>query len=377
MDFGIPKEVRDLEKRVGLTPAGVVSLIKRGQRVYLERGAGADAGFRDDHYEQAGAQIVYTAEEAYGRADVVLKVARPTAAEHALFRHNQVIMSFFHLTVASSDLITALTENAVTAIAYEVMEETDGRLPVLHSMSEAAGRLAPTFAGQLLTSAAGGRGILLSGLPGVARGIVIIVGAGSLGQSAARAFVGIGAQVIVLDNNVDRLREVDEMFNGTVSTMMANRYNLERAVGFADVLVGAVLQKGQRAPVLITREMVRKMRPGSVVMDFSIDQGGCVETSRPMTLRDPTFVTEGVIHFCVPNLPAAVARTSSHALTNALLPYLKGLVDCGLECAFRDFAALRAGVKMYQGQIVSHRLADALGREVEFDLNSFLESLPQ
>lgn len=377
MDFGIPKEVRDLEMRVGLTPAGVVSLVKRGQRVYLERGAGAGAGFRDEHYEQAGAQIVYTAEEAYGRADVVLKVARPTAAEHALFRHNQVIFSFFHLTVASSDLVTALAENAVTAIAYEVMEEPDGRLPVLLPMSEVAGRLAPVFAGQLLTSAAGGRGILLSGLPGVARAIVVIVGAGSLGQSAARAFVGFGAQVIVLDNNVNRLREVDAMFNGTVSTMMANRYNLERMVGFADVLVGAVLQRGQRAPVLITREMVRKMRPGSVAMDFSIDQGGCIETSRPMTLRDPTFVAEGVIHFCVPNLPAAVARTSSHALTNALLPYLKALAECGLECALRDYPALRAGVKMYEGKIVSDRLANALGREVEFDLDSFLESLSQ
>lgn len=377
MDFGIPKEVRDLEKRVGLTPAAVVSLTKRGHRVFLERDAGADAGFRDEHYEQAGARIVYTAQEAYGRADVVLKVARPTAAEHALFRQNQVIMSFFHLTVASTDLVAALAEKDVTAIAFEVMEEPDGRLPVLLPMSEVAGRLAPVFAGQLLTSAAGGRGILLSGLPGVARGIVVIVGAGSLGRSAARAFVGTGAQVIVLDNNVNRLREVDETFHGTVSTMMANRYNLERAVGFANVLVGAVLLKGQRAPIIITREMVRKMRPGSVVMDFSIDQGGCIETSRPMTLRDPTFVDEGVIHFCVPNLPAAVARTSSHALTNALLPYIKALAECGLECALRDFPALRAGVKMYQGKVVSYRLAEALGREIEFDLNSALESLPK
>ncbi|HRX02571.1 MAG TPA: alanine dehydrogenase, partial [Anaerolineae bacterium] len=273
--------------------------------------------------------------------------------------------------------VAALAEKEVTAIAYEVMEEPDGRLPVLLPMSETAGRLAPVFAGQLLTNTAGGRGILLSGLPGVARAIVIIVGAGSLGRSAARAFVGTGAQVIVLDNNVDRLNQVDTMFNGTVTTMMANRYNIDRVVGFADVLVGAVLLKGQRAPVLITREMVRKMRPGSVVMDFSIDQGGCIETSRPMTLRDPTFVAEGVIHFCVPNLPAAVARTSSHALTNALLPYIKSLAECGLECALRDFPALHAGVKMYQGKVVSHRLAEALGREIEFDLNAALESLPK
>lgn len=377
MDFGIPKEVRDLEKRVGLTPAGVVSLVAGGHRVFIERDAGAAAGFRDEHYEQAGARIVYSAQEAYGRADVVLKVARPTAAEHALFHPHQVIMSFFHLTVASPDLIAALTDNAITAIAYEVMEAPDGRLPVLLPMSEAAGRLAPIYAGQLLTSAAGGRGILLSGLPGVARAIVVIVGAGALGSSAARAFVGIGAQVIVLDTDANRLHAVDEMFHGTVSTMMANRYNLERVVGFADVLVGAVLRKGQRAPMIVSREMVRAMRPGSVVMDFSIDQGGCIETSRPMTLRDPTFVSEGVIHFCVPNLPAAVARTSSHALTNALLPYLKSLAECGLDCALRDFPALRAGLKMYQGQLVSHRLASALGREVEFDADSYLESIPR
>lgn len=375
MDFGIPKEVRDMEKRVGLTPAGVVALAAAGHRVFLERDAGAGAGFSDENYQQAGARIVYTAEEAYGRADVVLKATRPTAAEHRLFRSGQVIMSFFHLTVASPDLIAALAEHEITAIAYEVMEDEEGRLPVLLPMSEVAGRLAPVFAGQLLTSANEGRGILLSGLPGVARGIVAVLGAGSLGQSAARAFVGSGAQVIVLDSDIHRLRQVDENFRGTVSTMLANTFNLERVVGFADVLVGAVLRKGQRAPVLITREMVRKMRPGAVIMDFSIDHGGCVETSRPTTLRDPTFVAEGVIHFCVPNLPAAVARTSSHALTNSLLPYVTTMAECGLECALRDIPAFRKGVKMYRGKIASHRLANALGRAVEIDLDATLESI--
>ena len=375
MDFGIPKEVRDMEGRVGLTPAGVVLLVGAGHRVFVERNAGAAAGFHDEHYEQVGARVVYTADEAYGRADVVLKVARPTAAEHKLFRNNQAILSFLHLTVASPDLIAALAERAITAIAYEVMEDEEGRLPVLLPMSEVAGRLAPIFAGQLLTHANGGRGILLAGLPGVARGTVVVLGAGSLGQSAARSFVGAGAQVIVLDSDIAKLRRLDEVFRGTVSTMMASSYNLNRAVEFADVLVGAVLRKGERAPVLITREMVRRMRPGSVLMDFSIDQGGCAETSRPMTLRDPTFVSEGVIHFCVPNLPAAVARTSSHALTNSLMPHLTTIAECGLECALRDSAALRNGVKMFRGQLASRRLANALGRDVEIDLGSALEGL--
>lgn len=372
MEFGVPKEIRDLEKRVGLTPAGVVALVRGGHKVYVERNAGADAGFRDEHYERAGAQIVYSAAEAYGRANVVLKVARPTEHEHRLFGYGQALMSFLHLTVASPDLHAALAEREITALAYEVMEEEDGTLPILVPMSEVAGRLAPIFAGQLLTNPKGGPGILLSGLPGVARAVVVIVGAGHLGRNAGRAFVGLGAQVLVLDSDMQKLRLVDEMFKGTVSTMIANEYNLNRVVSFADVLLGAVLLPGQRAPVLITREMVRHMRPGSVIMDFSIDHGGCVETSRPMTLRDPTFVAEGVTHFCVPNLPAAVARTASHALTNAILPYILKIGECGVECALKEQDALRKGVKLYQGKIASRRLAAALGRDIDIDLPAAL-----
>lgn len=368
MEFGVPREVRVLEQRVGLTPAGVAALTAAGSTVYIEHNAGAAAGFRDEHYENVGGKIVYSAAEAYGRADVVVKVARPTRQEHKLFKDGQAILSFFHLTVASPDLHAALAKQKITAIAYEVMQDGDGDLPILMTMSEVAGQLAPIYAGQLLTSPQGGRGILLGGLPGVARGIVIIVGAGTLGRSAARAFVGIGAQVLVLDIDVRKLRMIDEMFGGKVSTMIANEYNLNRMVGFADVLLGAVLKPGERAPILITREMVRKMRPGSVIMDFSIDLGGCVETSRPMSLSDPTFVAEEVIHFCVPNLPAAVARTSSHALTNAVQPYLLRMAECGLECALGELPALYQGVKMYRGKIASLRLARSLGREIEIDM---------
>lgn len=373
MEFGVPREVRVLEKRVGLTPAGVAALSNAGHTVYVERNAGVGAGFRDDHYEHVGGKIVYSAAEAYGRADVVVKVARPTQQEHKLFKHGQAILSFFHLTVASPDLHQALARHNITAIAYEVMRDTDGSLPILVPMSEVAGQLAPIYAGQLLTSTQGGRGILLGGLAGVARSIVIIVGAGTLGRSAARAFVGIGAQVLVLDNDVRQLRIVDETFGGKVSTMIANEYNLNRMVGFADVLVGAVLKPGQRAPILITREMVRKMREGSLIMDFSIDLGGCVETSRPMSLSDPTFVAEGVTHFCVPNIPAAVARTSSHALNNSLQPYMLRLAECGLECALGEMPAFYAGVKMYKGKVASRRLAAALGREVEIDMAAVVD----
>ncbi len=373
MEFGVPREVRVLEKRVGLTPAGVAALTSAGHTVYVEHNAGAGAGFRDDNYENVGGKIVYSAAEAYGRADVVVKVARPTQQEHKLFKDGQAILSFFHLTVASPDLHQALASRNITAIAYEVMQDPDGMLPILMPMSEVAGQLAPIYAGQLLTSPQGGRGILLGGLPGVARSIVIIVGAGTLGRSAARAFVGIGAQVLVLDIDVRKLRIVDEMFGGKVSTMVANEYNLKRMVGFADVLVGAVLKPGQRAPILITREMVQMMREGSLIMDFSIDLGGCVETSRPMSLSDPTFVAEGVTHFCVPNLPAVVARTSSHALNNALQAYLMRLAECGLECALGEMPALYQGVKLYKGKIASQRLATALGREVEIDMPAVID----
>ncbi len=372
MEFGVPREVRVLEKRVGLTPAGVAALSSAGHTVYVEHNAGAGAGFRDENYEHVGGKIVYSAAEAFGRADVVIKVARPTQQEHRLFKHGQAILSYFHLTVASPDLHAALAQRHITAIAYEVMQDADGVLPILAPMSEVAGQLAPIYAGQMLTSPQGGRGVLLGGLPGVARSIVIILGAGTLGRSAARAFVGIGSQVLVLDSDVRRLRLVDEMFGGRVSTMIANEYNLNRMVGFADVLVGAVLKPGERAPILITRQMVQQMREGSVIMDFSIDLGGCVETSRPTSLSDPTFVAEGVTHFCVPNLPAAVARTSSHALNNALQPYLLRMADCGLECALGEMPALYNGVKLFQGKIASQRLAKALGRETEIDLDALI-----
>jgi alanine dehydrogenase len=391
MEFGVPKEVRDLEMRVGLTPAGVLALTRAGHIVYVERGAGAGAGFSDENYRQAGAQIVYSAEEAYGRADVVVKVTRPTAQEHELFRIRQIIFSFLHLSVASPDLLEALVEREVTAIAYEMIQEKDGLRPVLLPMSEVAGRLTPVIAGQLLMSThlhlqtpkgdlrmgqsrsplgdGRGRGILLSGIPGVPPAAIVIIGGGVLGSNAARAFVGMGAQVTILDRDVKKLQYLDDMFGGRITTMISNEYNLNRVVEFADVLLGCVLTPGRRAPILVSRDMVRHMRPGSVIIDFSIDQGGCVETSRPTTLRDQTFVEEGIIHHCVPNMTATVARTASYALTNAALPYLLSVGASGLPTAFKDEPGLLEGVNLYRGKLAHPEVAAGLGRQVEFDLS--------
>jgi alanine dehydrogenase len=374
MDISVPKEIRDLEMRVGLTPAGVLALGQAGHEVYIEQGAGAGAGFGDEHYQRAGAHIVFSATEAYGRADVVAKVARPTAAEHRLFRQGQTIFSFLHLSVSSPDLLEALARNEITAVAYETIQDDDGVLPVLIPMSEIAGRLTPIIAGQLTMNTHGGRGTLLSGLPGVPPAAVVILGAGVLGINAARAFLGLGAQVIVLDRDIRKLQKLDDVFGNRITTMISNEYNLQRAADFADVLVCCVLVPGQRAPVLVTREMVRRMRQRSLIIDFSIDQGGCVETSRPTTLRDPTYVEEGIIHFCVPNFTAAVARTTSYAITNAALPYLLAIGEHGLLGNHRHMAALSRGMNLYKGKLSNKAVAVALGRNLEVDLVELLEA---
>jgi alanine dehydrogenase len=374
MEFGVPKEVRDLEMRVGLTPAGVHDLAQAGHTVYIERGAGTGAGFKDDLYRQNGAQLVYSAAEAYGRADVVVKVTRPYATEHRLFRDGQAILSFFHLAVASPDLYEVLVERQITAIAYEMIQDADGVYPVLQVQSEVAGRLAPFVAGQLLMQTAGGRGILLSGIPGVPPAVVVIVGAGVLGMNAARAFLGVGAQVTVLDNDIRRLQLLDELYAGHITTMLANEYNLHRSVAFADVLVLCVRQPEQRAPVIITREMVRQMRPTAVLIDFAIDQGGASETSRPTTLRSQTYVDEDVIHHCVPNITAMVARTSSHALTNAALPFLLAIGRHGMPDVFGEHASLACGVNLFQGKIAHPALADALGVPLDDTLLEYVLS---
>lgn len=370
MEFGVPKEVRDLEGRVGLTPAGVASLVRNGHTVYVEKNAGVAAGFSDETYRQSGGQVVYSAAEVYGRSDVVVKVTRPTAAEHVLFRSGQTIIAFLHMAVASTDFIDALQEREITAVACEMIARPGGEHPILLPMSEVAGRLAPVIAGRLLMSNDGGRGTLLSGIPGVPRGVVVIVGGGVLGRNAARSFLNAGAQVVVLDSDLRQLQHIDEVLNGRVTTMLSSNFNLTRVTEFADVLVGAVLSPGRRAPILITREMIRRMRPGAVFLDFSIDQGGCSETSRPTTLRDQTYVVDSVIHHCVPNITAAVARTTSYGLTNALMPYLLGIATQGILGFVEHDPSIVPGIILYQGKLASHEIASALGRDAELSLPS-------
>ncbi len=369
MEFGVPKEVRDLETRVGLTPAGVVSLVRAGHTIYIEQNAGSGAGFSDEEYSRAGAQIVYSAAEAYGRAEVVVKVARPTAREHKLFRPGQTIFSFLHLSVSSPDLLHAFAEREITAIAYEMIQTDDGYLPVMVPTSEVAGRLAPLIAGRLLMNDHGGRGVLLSGIPGVPPAAVVIIGAGVVGVNAARAFLGLNTNLIILDRDLRRLEAVDDLFNGSIPTMISNRYNLNKAVAFADVLIGCVQVPGQRAPILVTREMVRQMRPGSVLIDLAIINGGCVETSRPTTLSDQTYVEENVIHHCVPNVTASVARTASYALTNAALPCLKAVAENGgLDGMLGQRSSLARGVNLYRGKVAHPDIAAALNRDLEIQL---------
>jgi len=374
LEYGVPKEVRDLEKRVGLTPAGALALTQAGHSVSVENGAGAGAGFTDEQYQNAGAQIRYSAAEVYGRADVVAKVTRPAVQEHDLFRPGQTIFSFLHLSVSSPDLLEVLSSREITAVAYEMIQEPDGVLPVLVPMSEIAGRLGPIIAGKLLMTTHGGRGALLGGIPGVPPAAVVILGAGVLGFNTARAFIGVGAQVMVLDHDIRRLHTLDQHFQSQVTTMISNAFNLQRAVEFADVLVGCVLVSGRRSPVLVTREMVKQMRAGSVIIDYSIDQGGCVETSRPTTLRDQTFTDEGVIHFCVPNYTAAVARTTSYAITNAAIPYLLAVGENDLANRARLLPALIEGVNLYKGKVSHPAIASALGVEQAVDLMTGLHA---
>ncbi|MFW6082435.1 MAG: alanine dehydrogenase, partial [Chloroflexota bacterium] len=336
MNIGIPKERRDLEQRVGLTPYGVDLLTRAGHICYIETEAGLGAGFSNYHYERVGGHIVYSGEEVYGRCDLVLKAVRPTDDELEWSREGQIIAGFLHLAAARRNKVEALLKKRITAIAYETIEEQDGTLPVLRTMSEVAGRMVPQLAATFLQSSYGGRGVLLSGVPSIPPASVAILDAGVLGTNATRTLLGMGARVYVLDRDQERLREIDELFNGCATTMVSYPFNIARVARFAEVLVGAILVTGARAPVIVTRDIVQSMKKGSVILDFSIDQGGCVETSRPTTLRDPVYTEEGVVHFCVPNVPGAVPRTATHAFNNAIWPYIRRIANRGLEEALGE-----------------------------------------
>ncbi|MEK7700605.1 MAG: alanine dehydrogenase, partial [candidate division NC10 bacterium] len=339
--------------------AGARALAEAGHRVLVERGAGAGSGIRDEDYATVGAALV-DVEDVWQRADLVLKVKEPLPAEMPRLRPGQILFTYLHLAPAP-ELARALRDSQAIAIAYETVQRADGSLPLLTPMSEVAGRLAVQEGAFYLGRAHGGRGILLAGVPGVPRGNVVVVGAGTAGLNAARAAVGLGADVSILDVNLDRLRHVDDLFGGQVVTLMSNSFNLEQVIRRADLLIGAVLVAGARAPRLVTRDMVATMKDGAVIVDISVDQGGCVETIHPTTLLDPVYVVSGVVHYGVANMPALVPRTSTFALTNATLPYALELAAKDAVGAARGNPALARGVNIWRGRTVHPAVAEALG----------------
>jgi alanine dehydrogenase len=362
MIVGIPREVKDSEYRVAATPAGVRELAVAGHEVLVEAGAGEGSAIPDKAYEKYGGEVVPSAEDVWSSADLVLKVKEPLPEEYDRLREGQVLFTYLHLA-ASKELTEVLAERKVAAVAYETVQLPDGRLPLLAPMSEVAGRMAPQVGAHFLEREHGGRGVLLGGVSGVHPARVVILGAGMAGSNAAWIAAGMEAEVVIIDKDVDKLRWVDQIHKGRILTVTSNRAAIEHHVERADLVIGAVLVAGARAPVLITEEMVSRMRPGSVIVDVSVDQGGCVETIRMTTHSDPTYVEHGVVHYGVGNMPGAVPRTSTYALANVTLPYAVAIASQGLEDAVRDDPALAGGVNVYAGDVTNAAVAEAHGLE--------------
>jgi alanine dehydrogenase len=357
---GVPREVKTDEHRVAITPDGVRELEAHGAQVLVERGAGHDSAITDDEYEAAGAELVDDAAEVWERAGLVCKVKEPQPGEHALLRPGLVLFTYLHLA-AYPEVAEALLEHHVTALAYETVQLADGSLPLLAPMSEVAGRMAVQIGATHLTKHRGGRGVLLGGAPGVQPGRVVVLGAGNVGWNAAWIAAGMEAEVNLLDRDLDRLRFVDQIHKGRITTLASNRGTIERVVTEADLLIGAVLVAGGRAPTLVSEDLVRSMRPGSVIVDVAIDQGGCVATIHETTHSDPTYELHGVVHYGVGNIPGAVPRTSTYALTNATLPYLSAVAASGVHSAVFAHRALAPGVNTHAGAVTNPVVAEALG----------------
>lgn len=362
MQIGLPREIKSDENRVALTPGGVQTLVRDGHTVVVETGAGRGSGFEDSDYERVGAAVVPEAAAAWA-ADMVVKVKEPLEQEYQYFRPDQILFTYLHLAPVPG-LTAALVEHGVAAVAYETVQLPDGSLPLLTPMSEVAGRMAPQLGAQFLERPHGGRGILLGGVAGVRPGRVTVVGGGIVGTNAARIAMGLGAEVTILDINAERLRQLDDLFGGRLHTLMSNEFNIAEAVAECDLLVGAVLIPGARAPHLVTEDMVRGMKPGSVIIDVAIDQGGSIATiDRVTTHSQPTYERHGVIHYAVANMPGAVPRTSTLALTHATLPYARSLAGRGVVRAMTDDAPLRHGLNIYRGRVTYRAVAMAHGLE--------------
>ncbi len=358
MIIGLPKEIKDNENRVGMTPGAVKALTRRGHRVLVETGAGVGSSLPDEEYQSAGAELVSSAAEAWS-AQMVVKVKEPIASEYTYLREDLILFTYLHLA-ADRHLTDALLQRGTTALAYETVQTEDGKLPLLMPMSEVAGRMATQVGATYLQQTHGGRGILMGGVPGVAPANVAILGGGTAGANAARVAVGLGAQVTVLDINHDRLKYLDDIYRGSLQTRVSDEYNIEDVVYEADLVIGAVLIPGGRAPWLITRDMLSQMRPGSVIIDVAVDQGGCVETTHPTTHSNPTFVIDGVLHYCVANMPGAVPRTSTFALNNQTAIYVLRLATDGLD-AVRKSQPLLNGLNTHRGQLTYAAVAEAFG----------------
>ena len=362
MIIGVPKEVKDNESRVGITPAGVKALVEAGHKVLIEHDAGALSAMPDDEYQADGAEIVGSAYDVWRLADMVVKVKEPVETEYRHFREGLILFTYLHLAPLP-ELTNTLLEKKVTGIAYETVRDRTGALPLLTPMSEVAGRMSVQVGATYLEKEHGGRGVLLGGVPGVPPGNVCILGGGVVGTNAAKIALGMGARVTLIDLNLNRLRELDDIFGGRLLTVASNSYNIQRAASQADLLIGGVLIPGAAAPKIVTRAMVSKMKKGAVIVDVAIDQGGCIETAHPTTHSDPSYLVDGVVHYCVTNMPAAVPNTSTLALTNATFPYVLKLAQKGAQAAISEDKGIAEGVNTFNGVLTYGAVASAQNRE--------------
>ncbi|TPE43296.1 alanine dehydrogenase [Pontibacter mangrovi] len=362
MIIGVPKEIKNNENRVGVTPAGVIELVRNGHTVYVQSTAGEGSGFMDDDYTGAGATILPTIEEVYGIAEMIIKVKEPIESEYSLIKEDQLLFTYFHFA-SYEPLTNAMIERKAICLAYETVEKPDRSLPLLVPMSEVAGRMSVQEGAKYLEKPLKGRGILLGGVPGVRPAKVMILGGGVVGTNAAKMAAGMGADVTIMDNNLQRLRYLDDIMPANVNTFMSNEYNIRELLPTHDLIIGAVLIPGAKAPHLITREMLKEMRPGTVLVDVAVDQGGCIETCTPTTHQDPTYVIDDVVHYCVANMPGAVPYTSTLALTNATLPYALQIANKGWKKACADNAELRKGLNVVNGKVVYPGVAEAFNLE--------------
>ncbi len=375
MKIGLPKEIKDNEYRVGLTPAGVQALSDAGHELFVERTAGEGSGFQDSQYQSAGAAILETADDVWEAGDMIVKVKEPIAPEYPRMRENQLLFTYLHLA-PELELTKQMMERKVTGVAYETITDKQGTLPLLTPMSEVAGRMSVQVGATYLEKMNGGRGVLLGGVPGVPAADVVIIGGGVVGTEAAKMAIGLGAHVTMIDINLERLRELDDIFLSKIQTLASSRYQIEEAISHADLVIGAVLIPGASAPKLITREMLKLIPNGSVLVDVAVDQGGCFETTRATTHSNPTYYEEGVLHYCVANMPGAVPRTSTFALTNATLPYALNLANKGFEQAIKDDEGLVEGVNTYAGKLTYKAVADS--QDLEYTpLDSMIEGLAE